>query len=67
MSTRTIIEINHDYLHDLIAHPEQLSHLIMALRWASPPDVERMLESSTQGLRFLGRRHHSETLKLEVK
>ena len=59
MSIRTIIEINHDYLAAL-EKPEALEMLWRALRSQGhfqPPN----------GVRILGQRHHSETLKLEVK
>lgn len=65
MSTRTIIEINHDYLHDLekgghISH--ELSRFITdGKNWPEVPITR------PQGVKVLGQRHHSETLKLVVK
>lgn len=63
MSTRTIIEINHDYLHDISKHPEKLCEFVKrlgsGLEWA-----DRVMPN---GVRVLGQRHHSETLKLYVK
>jgi hypothetical protein len=63
MSHRTILEFNHDYLHDLKADPKHLENLLRRLmandwqgRWT--PDVP--------GVRKVGERHHSETLKLTI-
>ena len=63
MSTRTIIEVNHDYLHDLLKYPEEVQAFIAALKSSSS-----WAEAHTpSGIRILGQRHHSETLKLTVK
>lgn len=61
---RTVIEINHDYLHHLIEHPERLAALCVALKGTQEDFINSMLPS---GIRILGQRHHSETLKLTVK
>lgn len=65
MSTRTIIEINHDYIHDLgDAEWEELKRVLrsgFAVR-----DIESG-RHPVRGVRVLGQRHHSETLKLTVK
>jgi hypothetical protein len=64
MSTRTIIEINHDYLRELTAlEPSAMLDFIFALR-GTLKDAERI---APPGVRVLGQRHHSETLKLEVR
>lgn len=69
MSTRTIIEINHDWLHDL----EQMScdSLRTLLRRAT--DCNAALNASGArgvehgcGVRTLGTRHHSEDLDVVV-
>jgi hypothetical protein len=69
MSIRTVIEVNHDYLADLAAHPENFSALLMMLRGSV--NVHDLAEAGGNvglpGLRLLGQRHHSETLKLTVK
>ena len=68
MSTRTIIEINHDHLtsRELI----ELTDLFNTLGSSS---VTGLLNKNggkafswSTGVRVLGQRHHSETLKLEV-
>lgn len=63
MSTRTIIEINHDLLRDIASRPDALAEFVKRLgsgrEWA-----ERV---TPNGIRILGQRHHTETLKLEVK
>lgn len=61
MSIRTVIEINCDYIAQLDAQD-----------WE---DIKRMCTQhldtkhyyQVSGVRVLGQRHHSETLKLEVK
>lgn len=69
MSTRTIIEINHDCLR-----PSDLENLLALWKQLGSSEVARLLNVSggdpvrwSNGLRILGQRHHSETLKLEVK
>lgn len=69
MSTRTIIEINHDYL-DRIS-PADMADLLMSLRGS---DITGKLNAAkggpvewSPGIGVLAQRHHSETLKLEVK
>lgn len=60
MSIRSIIEINHDALHDLTKDPERLIEFIKSLAWGiKPKDIN--------GVRFLAQRHHSEKLKLTVE
>lgn len=64
MSTRTVIEINHDYLETL-EDPELMLALKRALQGS---DAERINRSGfIAGVRWLGQRHHSETLELKVK
>ena len=68
MSTRTIIEINHDFANDLLSMPaEMFRGLIMqaALKQASDQDeIERQCLSS--GIDILGSRHHSEYLTVST-
>lgn len=66
MSIRTIIEINHDYMHDL-DNPETLQKLLQVLRTGV---VGKYIDSTMHvvpGIRVLAQRHHSETLKLKVE
>lgn len=62
MSTRTIIEINHDYLRDIVQDEAKLAEFVKrlgsGLDWAE--------RSKPYGIRVLGQRHHSETLKLTI-
>ena len=60
MSTRTVIEINHDHLADLVRSPERLIQYLRDLQGSGKPEF-------LPGVRLLGQRHHSETLKLTVK
>lgn len=69
MSTRTIIEINHDHLN-LYAAADLIS-LLCSLRQST---VTGLLNqnggkpvNAGSGVRILAQRHHSETLTLEVK
>lgn len=68
MSTRTVIEINHDYLADLESSG-QFETLLHDLRGSSVPAALNKGEQPRygSGIRVLGQRHHSETLKLTVK
>ena len=69
MSTRTVIEINHDYLRSL--GPEQWAELMHALASSSVTGQLNRAEGKpvnwTTGIRILGQRHHSETLRLKVE
>ena len=69
MSTRTIIEINHDCLR-----PHDLQELIDLWKALPSSSITGLLNANkgepfgwSNGIRVLGQRHHSETLKLEVK
>lgn len=68
MSTRTIIEINHDYANDLLTMPaEMFRGLIMqaALKKAHDQDeIERQCISN--GIDILGSRHHSDYLTVRT-
>lgn len=66
MSTRTIIEINHDYIADLAKRPDDLAKWVKSLGHLSHVELAKF-RGTPYGIRFLGQRHHSETLKLEVK
>lgn len=62
MSTRTIIEINHDCIARMTAEEwETIKN--MCLHY---PDLDGRYRQ-VNGVRVLGQRHHSTTLKLEVK
>jgi len=69
MSTRTIIEINHDYIPDIKL--SEIEDLLMSLRGTR---VTGELNKSggrpfvwSNAIRILAQRHHSETLHLEVR
>lgn len=68
MSTRTIVEINHDRLNDL-DNPEELKKFVMALKGGSfnfelskgeQPEIAR-------GCRVLLQRHHSTDVLIRTK
>jgi hypothetical protein len=61
VSTRTIIEINHDRLNDLIEDRSFLRDFLMMLRAGDKPDFEFV------GIRFLAQRHHADKITLEVE
>ena len=69
MSTRTIIEINHDHLNRLMGEPEYMQRLLLLL--SGTLFVADLNKGSTpepiSGVRILAQRHHSETLKLTIK
>jgi len=63
MSIRTVIEINHDYIAMLTAEDwKDIKAFVLASYTGSQHHYQEV-----QGIRVLGSRHHSETLKLEVK
>lgn len=62
MSTRTIIEINHDHIARMTADDwDDIKNMCLHF-----PDLDHHYRN-VNGVRVLGQRHHSETLKLEVK
>jgi hypothetical protein len=64
VSTRTIVEINHDYLHDL----KQAGHISREVfNVLCEATSSRKHYGPIQGLRVLAQRHHSETLELKVE
>lgn len=69
MSTRTIIEINHDYLSDLSKDDDAYFKVLLSMLRSGVGANENDWNTSlgVPGIRILGQRHHSETLKLEVK
>lgn len=63
MSHRTILEFNHDYLHDLENDPEFCKKFLLKLKsndWAD------RYTSQLPGVHKVGERHHSEKLVVEV-
>lgn len=65
MSIRTVIEINHDYLHEL-ENPHHWMELVKKLKsgdWKGVPRWTRKVP----GVRILAERHHSTTLDLKVE
>lgn len=67
MSVRTILEINHDYMQQLLDTPDDWRALLMILRSGAVPSIKDPGDVGLPGIRILGQRHHSETLKLTVK
>lgn len=69
MSTRTIIEINHDHLTSQTC--ADLCELVSRLGLSTiTSDLNRANGTPLKwgaGVRILGQRHHSETLTLEVR
>lgn len=69
MSTRTIIEINHDELSRLIENQGDFVDLLKALRGS---EITSRLNNGERpyfgsGLYVVAQRHHSERLRLDVK
>lgn len=68
VSTRTVIELNHDFIHDLRENPHFLDRLLrMAATDELVENTGRRGGVGLPGIRILGQRHHSETLELVVK
>lgn len=69
MSTRTIIEINHDYLHDLSKDDDAYFKVLLSMLRSGVGASEKHLNTSlgVPGVRILAQRHHSETLHLKVE
>jgi hypothetical protein len=68
MSIRTIIEINHDWLYLLEKDPDimkKISRLIQDYYTHSAGSDDSV--NWPTGIRILGARHHTDTLKLTVK
>jgi len=68
MSTRTIIEINHDELHRLIKSPHDFVDLVKTLCGSEITGALNRGEKPYfgSGLYVLAQRHHSEKLTLEI-
>lgn len=64
MSQRTIIEINHDFWRDLEEDPEAMERILKLIQNSYSRDDR---SPPVSGVRVLGTRHHSETLKLEIR
>lgn len=63
MSTRTIIEINHDCLTGDVL--ETLSQLVAAMPSTGPGGL-RALARDSNGVRVLGQRHHADHAALSI-
>ena len=59
MSIRTIIEINHDYWHDLEKNPDAMRELLAYLN-------DRQFRECPRGITVLRSRHHSEKITLDI-
>lgn len=64
MSTRTVVEFNHDCIEDLKRAGHISEELFGMLCMAHS---SRKPYGPIQGIRVLGQRHHSETLKLTIE
>jgi hypothetical protein len=69
MSTRTIIEINHDHIRRLEKDPAYLKALMQQLGMSGVTEGlnKHGPHDFCAGVRILGQRHHSETLNLKVE
>lgn len=65
MSTRTILEFNHDYFHDLDT-VEAMTKLLHELRGGFLNESIKSGRHIAPGVRVLAQRHHSEALTLKV-
>ncbi len=69
MSTRTIIEINHDQLSRM--EPQIWGELMRALSGSSITGMLNKADGKpvewASGIRILAQRHHSETMNLKVE
>lgn len=63
MSIRTIIEINHDALHELREHPERVDEFLHLLGCQNPRDMAQI----PAGIRVLAQRHHSDKVVITVQ
>lgn len=63
MSHRTIVEFNHDCLHDMEQDPDFWKNLLMKLK---ANDWKERWTKPTPGVRKVGERHHSQDLIVEV-
>ncbi|KWF81263.1 hypothetical protein WL94_28225 [Burkholderia cepacia] len=72
MSTRTVIEINHDFLHRLLADPLALAETLRSVCSDHQAELNddngrgRPLDLGG-GIRIVYRRHHSEEARLTTK
>ena len=60
MSLRTIVEINHDYLNDLVHKPEIFQTFINSVARGERSDID------VPGIRVVGHRHHGDPLLLKI-
>ncbi|KVS52209.1 hypothetical protein WK39_26485 [Burkholderia cepacia] len=69
MSTRTLIEINHDHLSRLIEEPERLAEIIRSACCDMTPLLNRANESGHSfdmwnGIQIVHQYHHSTVVKV---
>ena len=64
MSIRTVIELNHDYIERLTW--EDFQTIIRGLAGCEFSFADGKIPEPVTGIRILGQRHHSETLKMNV-
>lgn len=64
MSTRSIVEFNHDYVSEL----REKGHISTELyHWLLDSRMRGESILSISGLRYLSQRHHSETIELKIQ
>lgn len=65
MSNRTLIEINHDYGHEIERHPERfMAFLEDLIRGGSQADLNERFRVLF-GIRVFGTRHHSDAFAID--
>ena len=69
MSTRTVIEINHDHLNRLMGEPEYMQRLLLLLSGTLlVADLNKgRTPEPISGIRILAQRNHSDVLKLTIE
>jgi DNA-binding transcriptional regulator YiaG len=65
VSTRTIVEINHDHLDWAQEHPQTFGELIYEVLLKTYRGAEDAARQ--RGIRVLASRHHTNALKIEVE
>lgn len=65
MSIRTVVEINHDRLHDLQRDP--VKHMELLCYMLGGCDHKKLDGQVIPGIRYLGQRHHADELTVTVK
>lgn len=64
MSTRSVVEFNHDYINELVEQGHISGELC---RWLCDSRMRGESILGVSGLRYLAQRHHSEEIELVVR